>query len=503
MTAARSEPLSLPTGFLSRLEALDILTDPGRSPRPRFGYRTSNPLGAPGSAERGILTSRTDPHGRSVDYRWGAAFFVLIALTPNIPYVQLKSVGLALNDFPPILAVACGIVAVAARYRRGETLPVTLITLFTAQIALIAAASTVANGFLLVDLLAGPMRWIETTLIIGLAFILGSDRQLRSLFLRVAVVAAAADAVFGLAAWVTGYVGPNYLGIEPFANYQALYGVLPGRITGSLGLPSNGSGALFALALPIAAGYALGAKDRASRRRWLAVTGSFAAALVLTFSRVPIVLGVVLVVVLLAVRLRPSVALSAAVAFVVIVFASPLRDRFAGDNNDRLRLWATAVKMTRDNLLLGVGPAQYFEALPKYAVTQFGVATNTAHNSVLEAGATMGIFAGLLLALAMLWSLGWVSTAARLKRSHPEVFGAWLGLLGFFLASFTINYFFWPQLGLLYWVMAVALSRWSTEPATESGFEKRHPEMPVAARRAVVAGAGAASEPSASEHPAQ
>ncbi len=433
------------------------------------------------------MSRLVDTGARPTSSRLGAAFFILLALTPNIPYIKLSSVGLALNDFPPILAVICGMLAVASRYRRGETLPVTPTAMFTGQIALIALCSAIINGLIPNDFLAGPTRWMETTLIIALAFILGGDRGLRSMFLRVAVIAAACNALFGLGAWIVGWEGPYYLGIQNFESYQVLYGVFPGRITGTLGLPSNGSGALFSLMLPIAAGYALGAKDKASRWRWLAVTALFAVALVLTFSRVPLVLGVMAVVALLAIRVKPSVALSAALAFVVIVIASPLRDRFAGDDNDRARLWATAVNMTRDNLFFGVGPDQYFDALPKYAVTRFGVANNTAHNSVLEAAATLGIFAGILLLLAMIFSLLWLPTAARLSRSRPEVFAAWLGLFGFFIASFTINYFFWPQLGILYWAMAMALSRWAADEVSEPT-GKAPAEVPVALRRAALTG---------------
>ncbi len=420
------------------------------------------------------------------------AFFVLMALTPVTPYVKIEAIGLAVNDFPPILAVACGIVALAARYRHGERLPVTPIALFTAQIALIAGASTVINGLHFIDFLGGPIRWAETTLIIGLAFILASDRQLRAMLLRLAVLAAAGSALFGIVAFVTGWVGPNYIGIEAFRSYQVLYGVFPGRITGTLGLPSNGSGALFALALPIAVGYALGAKEHVARMRWLAVVATLAVALLFTFSRVPLVIGVLMVVVLLAVRVRPSVAIGAASAFALIIVASPLRERFAGDENDRLALWTAALQMTRDNLFFGVGPDQYAIRLPEYAATRFGVAGTTAHNSVLEATATMGIFAGLLITLAIIWSLVWLPVALRLRRSSPEVLGAWLGLFGFVGASMTVNFFFWPQLGLLYWVLAMVLSRWTASDTDEepegSALVDRPHAVPVEVRRAVLAG---------------
>lgn len=97
-----------------------------------------------------------------------------------------------------------------------------------------------AHGLRFDDVLGGPVRWTEITLLVGLAFILGHDRKLLSLFLPVVVLAAAADALFGIAAFVTGFVGPNYIGIEAFRSYQVLYGTIPGRITGTLGIPSNG-----------------------------------------------------------------------------------------------------------------------------------------------------------------------------------------------------------------------------------------------------------------------
>lgn len=472
----------------------DIRASPAGLRRSRLGYRTSNPQGAAGSAERGNVSGRTEAHEGTVGSRWAVAFFVLLALTPNVPYVKISAVGLALNDFPPILAVLCGLIAVAARYRRGQSLPVPVVALLLGQIALIAGVSTVAHGLRFDDLLGGPIRWTEITLIVALAFILGDDAQLLWLFLRVAVIAAAADALFGIGAFVTGFVGPNYIGIEPFPPYQALYGVFPGRITGTLGIPSNGSGVLFALALPIAVAYALGAKERATRFRWLVVAATLAVALLFTFSRVPLVIGVGMVVVLLGVQLRPSVAFSAAAFFAFVVVATPIRDRFAGDQNNRLSLWTTAINMTRDNPLLGVGPDSYNLALPRYAATQFGVAPTTAHNSILEASASMGIFAGVLLTLAIAGTLLWLPTAMRLRRSRPELLGAWLGLFGFVVASMTVNFFFWPQLGLFYWTMAVALLRGA--PLIERRLAAARPEIPAHAvpvhvRRAVSLGRGA------------
>lgn len=419
------------------------------------------------------MSSRTDPRDVPAEPRWGGAFFVLLALTPNIPYVKVPALGLALNDFPPILAVPCGVIAVAARHRRGERLPVPAIAWLTGAITLVAGASAVAHGLRFDDVLGGPVRWTEITLLVGLAFILGHDRKLLSLFLRVVVLAAAADALFGIAAFVTGFVGPNYIGIEAFRSYQVLYGTIPGRITGTLGIPSNGSGALFALALPMAVAYALGAKDRMTRLGWVGAAAALAVALPLTFSRVPIAIGVAMVVVLLGARFGPRVASSSVALFLLVVLATPLRARFAGDQNNRLALWTAAVNMTRDNPLLGVGPDFYNQALPTYATSRFGVAPTTAHNSVLEAAATMGVLAGLLLTITIFCSLAWLPVAMRLRRTSPELLAAWLGMFGFVAGSMTVNTFFWPQLGLLYWVMAAALLRGA--PLTERRLEEGAP----------------------------
>ncbi|PZS36861.1 MAG: hypothetical protein DLM59_00270 [Pseudonocardiales bacterium] len=433
--------------------------------------------------------------GRPPGWRAGAAFFLLLALTPAVPYLQFSSIGLALNDFPPILAVGVGLYAVAARHRRGLPLRTSAVALVTVEIALLAGASAAAAGLDLKDVLGGPVRWLETTLIIGLAFVLGTDRTLRTLLLRWATIIAAADALFGIGAFVTGFsVGTHYIGIEPFRAYDSLFGVFPGRIDGTLGLPASGAGALFALALPVAAAYAIGAgADRQARIRWSFAAVTLAVALLFTFDRVSTALGFGLVVVLLGLRLKPRVAVSAGVVLLVLVLGSPIRDRFLKDGNDRAALWTAAIKMIRANLWFGVGPSKYEDALPLYRNTPYGVAGTTAHNSVLEAAATLGLLAGVLLVIAIVASLWWLPAALRLRSAAPEVLAAWLALTGFALTSLTVNFFFWPQLGLLYWTMALALSRVRSESASRPRPPARstpRPAIPTADRR-ILAGAAA------------
>ncbi|MEP6696476.1 MAG: O-antigen ligase family protein [Pseudonocardiales bacterium] len=428
---------------------------------------------------------------RPPGWRAAAVFFLLLALTPNIPYLQSASLGVALNDFPPILAVGFGLYAVAVRHRRGWSVKASAVAVVTAEIALLAGASAAAAGLDVKDVLGGPVRWTETTLIIALAFALGSDRDQRSLLLRAATVFAAADALFGIAAFVTGFsVGAHYIGIEPFRAYDSLFGVFPGRIDGTLGLPASGAGALFALALPLAAAYAIGAgADRQARIRWSFAAMTLAVALLFTFDRVSTALGFGLVVVLFGLRLRPQVALTVGGTMLLLVLGSPIRDRFTKDSNDRLALWTAAIKMIRANLWFGVGPTKYEDALPLYRNTPFGVAGTTAHNSVLEAAATLGLLAGVLLVVAIVISLWWLPSALRLRAVAPEVLAGWLALTGFALTSLTVNFFFWPQLGLLYWTTALALSRVRGEPDARRPPRTRSTPAPImdsAARRALV-----------------
>ncbi len=383
-----------------------------------------------------------------------------MALTPVVPYVKLSGViDIAVNDFPPILAVAFGLIYVALSYRRGLPLPIPAVAWCTAPIVLVAAASAAANGLLPKDLLGGPIRWTETTLLIVLAFVIGADAALRSLLLRSATIIATVAALIGIAAFVVDYEGPNYLGIEPFRSYQSLYGVFPGRITSTLGVPSSGAAGLFALALPIALGYALGAKGQA-RIRWLFCASTLGIALLFTFGRVSTAVGLGLCVLLIGLRLRPRVAVSVGIACLVLVLGSPVNSRFLSDSNDRAALWSAAVSIIKAHPLLGVGPTQYEVALPGFRNTPHGFAGTTAHNSILEAAATMGVLAGLLLTAAIVLSLApWLRAALGRRRQEPEIIAAWLGLAGFAVTSLTVNFFFWPQLGLLYWTMAMALSR--------------------------------------------
>ena len=77
-----------------------------------------------------------------------------------------------------------------------------------------------------------------------------------------------------------------------------------------------------------------------------------------------------------------------------VMVVTPLGARMIGDANDRAALWRAAVRMMVDEPLTGVGPGRTLivaEAEPeRYRVTEFGVATNNAHNTILLAARKPG-----------------------------------------------------------------------------------------------------------------
>ena len=81
-----------------------------------------------------------------------------------------------------------------------------------------------------------------------------------------------------------------------------------------------------------------------------------------------------------------------------IVAFTPLAARFLSDSNDRLALWAASFGMMLKHPIAGVGAGRtkrMFELYPDYAHTPFGDATDNARNTILLAGAEMGILAGI------------------------------------------------------------------------------------------------------------
>ncbi|MEO7365415.1 MAG: O-antigen ligase family protein [Sphingomicrobium sp.] len=110
----------------------------------------------------------------------------------------------------------------------------------------------------------------------------------------------------------------------------------------------------------------------------------------------------------------------ASMAAILIVYLTPLNDKFAASNatsfDSRQTMWKTSIPAIRDNLLLGSGVGTFAQVYPQYedpaAVSSTFV--NHAHNDYLEIALETGIPGLLLLAAFLFW---WVTRAVPIWRS--------------------------------------------------------------------------------------
>jgi O-antigen ligase len=233
---------------------------------------------------------------------------------------------------------------------------------------------------------------------------------------------------------------------------------VPGRIAGTTGLSPNFLGALFVLSLPLTVALALEATERRTRVAWWVAVTLQVLALTLTFTRTSLVIAVAILAVLLLSRGHARVLLVLGALVTIVAVATPLGMRLVGDANDRAALWTSAMRMTLDHPLTGVGPGRMLAVAAsdpaRYKVTEFGEATSNAHNTILLAGAETGVLGAigsLIVNLAIARS-ALVAVFAGLRRSRAATVvmpaasgllttGAALGVLGFLVQGMTNNLF--------------------------------------------------------------
>ncbi|TME72644.1 MAG: hypothetical protein E6I49_03815 [Chloroflexi bacterium] len=148
---------------------------------------------------------------------------------------------------------------------------------------------------------------------------------------------------------------------------------------------------------------------------------------------------------------------------VVVLFASPLGGRFRATITEgfevgvRVRIYEAALQATRDRPLFGWGPDSFAAAYPSYrapdpAGTSGNQPESSAHNWLLEAGATTGILGALALLAAV------AITTERLYRiglrQAPAIAGPLLlGLVAYWahglvsVGSVSVDWFGWAGLG--------------------------------------------------------
>jgi len=409
-----------------------------------------------------------------------AAGLALLVATPLVPHV-LVAAGLSLDDILPLLGIA--FLATAVDLRRIASVRVPWLLLIGLVVVIVAGiASSIANASspaqALTMLLRSPGRYAFLAVIVVLVA-LGEPADRRgALVARSMALLGTAEAAFGLAAFFLPLGG---LGLEPTRKFSVLYFEVPGRIAGTLGISPNFLGAIFVMTILLTAGLAIAAGARRDRLLLWASVLVQTLALTLTFTRASLGLAIVGLAVLLLLRgrIRYLVPVLCIVALGFVTTPSRAATpgtpgtggsptpvaiaRLTSDIPDRLALWYSATLMMLDHPLTGVGPGRSVEVAKsnpdRYIDTPVGAATNNAHNTVLLAGAEVGIagaigafLVNLAIALAALRILLW---GRRAGVAVVETAGA-VAVLGYLAQGMVNNLFNVAAAGVVFAVVAGA-----------------------------------------------
>ncbi len=426
----------------------------------------------------------------------------LIAAAPVVPRIPLIA-SLTSDDLLPL--VGLGLLAWRTPFPRltaDRWVRAALLAVIVATVARIA--SSVANGggvegtvLLLIQSVARP------AVLLGIAAYAAAsvpqDRRRQVVITAIAGVGTY-EAAFGLAAFMLPL--PGGAGLQATRELTSVYGICPGLISGTLGLSANHLGALFVLSLPLTV--ALAVKQRGwPRWGWVLSASGQSAALLLTFTRSSILLGVVLVAVFLIYE-RRFLILAAVVAAAALLAVSALSvacaprpgtpgtpgsvlgDRFS-DGNDRLALWYAAARIMVDHPIYGVGLGHMLDTVQdhpeRYRNTPYGPATSSAHNTILLAGAETGVLGGLAVAsLNILLAVIALRCAWRGRgRGDPLLVAVGLVIVGYVVQGMVNNLFSIPATSSLLALLvgAFAVEHRGAEPASVEG-SRSSPYTPTA-----------------------
>ena len=409
--------------------------------------------------------------------RWAAwdpaGPIALIAGAPVLPHVSLFF-SLSLDDLLPLVGLLMLVWRrpvprlTSDRLLRWLLLAVAVVTIARIATAVVNGGGPDGTLKMLAQAIARPMVLVGIVGYVAFA----APESLRHRWVAVSVAAVGTfEAMFGLLAFLVRLPGGS--GIEAARQLTSLYGVCPGRITGSLGLSANHLGAVFVLSVPITLGLAI--SDSSWRRwAWMVAAAAQSAALILTFTRSSIVIAVILSVAFLVYQRRFVVLAAIATLTVATLFAAfsaschttpggSLGGRLS-DGNDRMALWYAAGRVALDHPVVGVGLDRMNEVVranpARYRDTPFGPATSSAHNVILLAAAETGIAGGLgtlginvglgVLVLRCAWR-------AR-RRERAVVFAMALALAGFLVQGMVNNLFSVPATSMVFALVIGALA---------------------------------------------
>jgi O-antigen ligase len=407
--------------------------------------------------------------------QWSAAGPVaLIVAAPLVPHLEVLS-RLSTDDLLPLLGLGLLIATVPRPgFTRSTLLRAGLVAVAITTLARIA--TTFAHEPTVIDILltltaavVRPIVLVATVVYVAVALRHAVRRRWAA-----GIVAALGtfEAFFSLAAFLIPLPG---VGVRLRLPYEHLAGC-DLRVTGTLGLSANHIGAVFVVTLPMTVGMAISASGR---RRWLwaAAAALQATAVFLTFTRASILLGGAATVLLLLYYMRLRLAAVIGALCVAFVFGTTLLacgpqapgitptptstptpgvptalDRFT-DPSDRAALWYAAGRMTLDYPLFGVGLGHMVDVMKqnpaRYVDTPFGKASNSAHNTILLAGAETGLL-GALSTLGINVVVALLALQALIfRRRSPEVVAAALAALAFLAQGMVNNLFTVPATGTL------------------------------------------------------
>ncbi len=345
----------------------------------------------------------------------------VLALTPLVPNVHVV-LGFSFDDIPALVGLA-GLVLVLAPFGDAPPLAVgrRLLLALAVGVGLLLVAGLVSSLFVAESPLAFARMAMRSSgrlallaaIAVGVAFAV-SRRERGSEFVATAVATVGTfEAAFGILAFVVPLPGGIGLGSEKGPR-SALFGEVPGRVTGTLGVGANFLGAVLMVSLLLTVGLAIEAKSTRARVAWLVCGVIQIIGLTLTFSRAPIGLAAVGILAVVLFARRPVLAVPIIGAGVLVTLLTPLGERFLNDASNRLALWYAAVLLMIDHPLTGVGTGQMVATMrefpERYIDTPLGRAGASAHNSVLLAGAELGVLGaigalllhGTIVALALL-----------------------------------------------------------------------------------------------------
>lgn len=327
---------------------------------------------------------------------------VVLALTPLVPNVHVIF-GFSFDDIPALVGLT-GLVLALAPFEGhpGFSIDRRLLAVIAVGVGILLVAGLVSSAFVAqspVEFIRMAMRssgrlGLLAAIAIAVSWAV-SRRERGAEFVASAVAAVGTfEALFGIVAFLVPLPGDIGLGSEKGPR-SALFGEVPGRITGTLGVGANFLGAVLMVSLLLTVGLAIDAKTTRRRVAWMVCGIIQIIGLTLTFSRAPIGLAAVGIVAVVLFARRPVLAVPLIGAGVLVTLLTPLGERFISDATNRLALWYAAVLLMIDHPLTGVGTGEMVSTMrewpERYIDTPLGRAGASAHNSVLLAGAELGV----------------------------------------------------------------------------------------------------------------